>query len=444
MTKRYDGPVYYEPTPATAYLPVASELTDDKDAKYRGSIAWSLAHVAGDENRDYILKHLRHLRSQKRRGGSVLARTALHLARFTRSVKGVNAAMVPKDGISGFCGLKVVNYDFPFRKASGASYVQKRTYTLEDDQLNRVKIILRLFYNDLFPELAPALFKDVKTGEVKPKTLNDSHLIRAADFHRVMQVTQHPCDRAMLAILAETGMRIGALASLNVGDVLPQDDGTIILNIDPSAPGLKTPQAPKRIYWAVPFVKEWLGSRGKAVPQEPLIPNVRRRPGARIRSETVNSWLKTICQKAGVPVIHCHMFRRTVATEMACHGMPRAKMNALFGWSPRTSTADRYVVLSKADLTTALHKFWKLPTNGVERQPIMGHMRCPACGHVISIANSYCPHCATVIDPQDRTPASQVAAKHLANVHRMIERLIPHLDKLVAGTNGAKEGENVG
>jgi integrase len=429
VTAPYNGPKSFDDTAATPYMAVAKELTPDP--AYTTGLAWSLGLTQGEENKATLIRHLRAVKAQKQAKGSRLCKSALHLRRLSIFLHGLPYEQAPVAAVEAFCGERHIEYELPRRMVTGKAYVAKRVCDLKDDTLNRVRYLVKQFYIDIEgPEAAKHRFANIQIGAVAPPDLTEADLVDADTFHKIMQATTHPCDRALLAIMAETGMRIGAIASLNVGDVIEQDDDTLILNVDPKAPKLKTPQAPKRIFWAVPHVLEWLGACGEAKADDPLIPNVRRRKGERIRSEVVNGILLTLCRRAGVRRVHCHMFRRAVATEMASCGMPRSKMNALFGWSSKTTTADRYVALSKADVTAAMRRYWKLPTNDVARRSLMGHIKCPGCGHVISVTDSFCPRCRFEIKPGDRTSTAQLAAEQAAMLYKAMERLIPQLERL--------------
>ena len=66
--------------------------------------------------------------------------------------------------------------------------------------------------------------------------------------------------------------------------------------------------------------------------------------------------LKILGRDAGVDHVHPHKFRRTLATDLARHGMPIQEVASLLGHE-KLDTTMRYVVLNREDMKFDYRRF---------------------------------------------------------------------------------------
>ena len=77
---------------------------------------------------------------------------------------------------------------------------------------------LRLFYEWLLPDQAEEFFRDIKTRRPKPE-LRDGEVIRAEDVAQLIAACDSQRDRALIAVMWETGARLSEIINLNVGSI---------------------------------------------------------------------------------------------------------------------------------------------------------------------------------------------------------------------------------
>ena len=187
-----------------------------------------------------------------------------------------------------------------------------------------------------------------RTGEViKDKVL------RPEELEALMRVATRPRDRAILAILAETGVRIGELLSLRLRDVEPLEDGSFRLLVR----GKTGPRA-IIVIEAAQALAEWLRERpayGPMEPEAPLFTTIRA-PYGPLSPHAFRQHLRNLAKRAGLSrSVHPHMLRHTRITELA-RVLTEHELKVVAGWARDSRMAAVYVHLSGRDAEAALRK----------------------------------------------------------------------------------------
>lgn len=165
------------------------------------------------------------------------------------------------------------------------------------------------------------------------------------DLEKLNQNCEKLRDKAIIRFLASTGCRISEMTSLN-------KDSVDIHSLECVVHGKGNKD--RTVYMdAVTgmLLHEYLLSRkdnedalfiGKG--------NVRLQPGG------VRNMLKNLGLKSGVEHVHPHKFRRTLATELARHGMQIQEISGLLGHE-KLDTTMKYVVLCKDDVKSNYRRY---------------------------------------------------------------------------------------
>ena len=152
-------------------------------------------------------------------------------------------------------------------------------------------------------------------------------------------------DSAIVAFLQATGGRIGEVTRLNRKDVDLQRLECVVYG-----KGKKE----RRIYLspvAGMIMEKYLATRKDDL--EPLFIGKRK---TRFTPSGVRSMLRRISKISGVPHVHPHRFRRTLATGLTKHGMPVQEVAVILGHE-KIDTTMKYVVLNDDDVRNSYHKF---------------------------------------------------------------------------------------
>ena len=179
----------------------------------------------------------------------------------------------------------------------------------------------------------------IKVPKKEKKTYTDAELERLNWFCGNIR------DRAILHFLRSTGCRISEITGLNRDQVNLE-----LLECVVHGKGNKE----RTVYLdevAGMLLAEYLNGRIDDVPA--LFINKQH---DRLNPGGVRAMLNKLAEKAGVAHVHPHKFRRTLATDLARHGMPIQEVAKVLGHE-KLDTTMKYVVLNKDDVKASYRRY---------------------------------------------------------------------------------------
>lgn len=252
-------------------------------------------------------------------------------------------------------------------------------------------------------------------------------LLRACDYARTQLEAKR--NRALIAVLYESGCRISELLNLNIGDVELTDYG-FRLHVEG-----KTGRRVVPIINAAIYLREWLSVHPKLDDESaPLFITFEHGHwGQRLTYYGAREIIKRLAKIAGLKKrIRLHLFRHTRATDVAPL-VKEAVMRALFGWSKSSPMPSVYTHLSGADVEeTMLTVYGRKPKREVK--PLIKERTCPRCGEKNEPHELYCKNCgaplitgvkviAELAQAQEVTKEFKVIKKELSEVSRLRKEL---------------------
>lgn len=170
-----------------------------------------------------------------------------------------------------------------------------------------------------------------------PRSLREGP--RWSDADKVVEAVSDPVARAVLSVIAASGLRIGEAISLRVEDVQPARD----------AQGRKLDQG-------VLVVRHGKGGKARLAPLGPTLLSVLReywravrpvgflfpawrRHASHICDVKVRQELRAACLQVGVPVVTPHQLRHTFATTMLERGVDLPTLQSALGHARPSTTA---------------------------------------------------------------------------------------------------------
>jgi len=248
------------------------------------------------------------------------------------------------------------------------------------------KITLKKFYKWLLGdgEEYPPCVRWLKTTTPKNNRLPRDSLLTDEDIEKLARAATNPRDRAIVLMLAESGVRAGELLSLRVGDVRFDQYGAIV-----TVHG-KTGDRAVRLVASAPSLANWLEHHPrKDNPDAPVwvgTKGVLTYPG-------LHKIISRLARRAGIKKrVHPHGFRHTAATRLA-RLLTEAEMKQYFGWVQSSQMAGIYVHLASRDVDKALLRIHGLITEEKERGGKLTVTRCPRCGSSNGPGSKTCSKC---------------------------------------------------
>lgn len=154
-------------------------------------------------------------------------------------------------------------------------------------------------------------------------------------------------DLALIDILASTGMRVGELVLLNRTDINFSERECIVLGKG-NKERIVYFDARTKIH-----LQSYLAERSDS--NHALFVSLRQ-PHTRLTIGGIESRLKKLGEKLGLPKIHPHKFRRTLATMAIDKGMPIEQLQSLLGHQ-RIDTTLQYAMVKQSNVKFAHRKY---------------------------------------------------------------------------------------
>jgi integrase len=260
-----------------------------------------------------------------------------------------------------------------------------------------VKVVLKQFYKWQHKGKYPHCVAWINTTipHRQKFQLRNGDLLTEEEINKVIEATDHPRNKALLAVLSESGARIGEIGNLTIAQISVDPSGAILNVIG------KTGPRRIRIISSTPFLVNWLNHHpDRKNPYAPVWLNVGSRGYHKVMAyESIRKIIQKAFKNAGIKKrCHPYIFRHSRITQLA-HHLTEAQMNAYFGWVHGSEMPATYVHISGKDLDEQI-----LKVHGIKPgEPYVAlkpqNRTCPRCKEINSPSAVYCAKCAEIVDP---------------------------------------------
>lgn len=213
----------------------------------------------------------------------------------------------------------------------------RRIHNIKESTKVTRKAIIKKFFNWLGRE---ELVKDIKTRMPKNHLTQDD-ILTPEDINLLLENTNSHFYKALIAILYESGARIGEIQALRVKDFKESSKGMIV-----EIPTLKTdfPNRKMLLLFAAQYVRNYFTYANKD--KDDIVFNRGKSP--------ISEMLRKIGKKAGInKKVNPHRFRHASATVMVQQGFNESIIRRKLGWSPTSGMISRYQHLADSDIMNA-------------------------------------------------------------------------------------------
>ncbi|MCG7849067.1 MAG: site-specific integrase [ANME-2 cluster archaeon] len=262
----------------------------------------------------------------------------------------------------------------------------KKPSTLEDYKLKFKKFFKWLYQTDGYPEVVKwikiknhnnhKLPEDIlKPGEVKT-------LIEAADNIR---------DRAIIALLYESGCRLGEITALKQKDVKMDQYGAVMVVSG------KTGQRRIRLIESVPYLIQHLNNHPNTGDNVPLFVN-KKNPNIQLHEQGIQKTLAALSKRALGRHIHPHLLRHSRLTQLA-KDFTESELKIMAGWTGSSRMPAVYVHLSGADIEKKiLERAGLIDKEEMKKDcEILKPLECARCKEVNPATAMFCFKCGAAL-----------------------------------------------
>ena len=265
-------------------------------------------------------------------------------------------------------------------------------------------------------------------GHIKKKDeprLQRADMLTEDEAHHLIDCADSPRDKALIAILWDTGARIGEIGSLHVGSITFAEAGTYI---DMNG---KTGQRTPFVIECTQHLLGWLKVHPQRdTPAAPLW--IASNNGTLLSGQpmTYNALVKGIQRafiRAGVKKhYNPHLFRHSRATWCAINGWTHLEMCKFFGWTPESNMPAYYTSLVNEDVEARMRKCYGLENKQDQALEKRKPTSCTRCQAINTPEQRFCHRCGLALTLK----AAQEAAEKRQNTDELLNELVKKPESL--------------
>ena len=241
--------------------------------------------------------------------------------------------------------LKAVNA--PIRKISvfhlRKYFSDEKTRGISDSTLDGIRQTLSSFFGWLHKEGLIVNNPTANLGAIKSaKKVRKPY--SSVDLEKLKEACNCDRDKALISLLFSTGCRISEVCQLD-RDSVDFDNMEILV--------LGKGNKERTVFIddiTAMLLKRYMDSRNDEL--EPLFIGKGKE---RLLPGGIRQMLNRLEERSGVPNVHPHRFRRTLATNLIDHGMPIQEVAAILGHE-KLDTTMKYVYLNKSNVKSSYRK----------------------------------------------------------------------------------------
>ena len=274
-------------------------------------------------------------------------------------------------------------------------YKHAEEYGFAEGTLREDRKALRKFFRWLGRDWA----EDIEVGSKPDRSIDEDQVFDQEETTSMLAACRNARDKALVAFLLDTGLRIGAAGTLRVGDIdLSGRAGKFRINED--AVALKGASGTRPITWSRGHVANWLNVHPRSEDDDaPLFHKLteieERDDDGALSYNQIQSRLKDIAERAGIDRDRAnpHNFRHTAITRWIKEGLSEQEIKHRAFWSKDSDQLFKvYSHVSEGEMNDQILAKYGLEADGEEIVPELDE--CVQCGTPLrDDVPRFCPGC---------------------------------------------------
>lgn len=387
-----------------------------------------------DDDRDEIHRYIRHLTAD----GDVNAGTIV--SRLNRLRLASERATTPLT-------------DMDSEAVDELLFRLNREYELADGTLRNYRKALRAFFQFRDEPWAD----DIRIGASPDRTVDPNDLLDMDEITALIDAASNHRDKALIALLADSGLRIGAVASLRIRDVdFSGPTASVSVNEDANVKGASgtTP-----LTWSEGYVAKWLDIHPRRDDEDAPLLHVRDGwydgdGDGSLDYQYLARRIRNVADSAGIERdrVNTHNFRKSAISRWIREGMSEQAIKHRAHWDVDTDQFETYSGVRGEELNDQILAHYGIESEDAPRPDID---QCPRCGTPLRGDESFCASCAAPLtdraaartDDAEEEIFDSVAADDLANAEllRMLRERFesdPDFRRIFAGGHESSSSSN--
>jgi integrase len=268
---------------------------------------------------------------------------------------------------------------------------------LSSGTIRNYKKLIKKFFGWVTAGDPPKWIRDLKLKSIE-SPVQPSDILSKDEFTRLLEACRHPRDKAIIAVLADGGIRVGALASCRIKNVEFNQYGAIIY-LSKTGVNKTTPAKGIPLTWSAGYLNQWLAVHPLYYdPEAPLWVTLDKNKEA-LSYKTIRKMVKTTAEKAGIKKnVHPHLLRHTAITNWILDGLNEQEVKHRAGWSRgSTQMFKTYANFTDQEINNSIFEKYGLKTKDKRHVTLK---KCPRCNNMLRPEDRFCSQCSLVLDQE--------------------------------------------
>ncbi|MDE1856286.1 MAG: tyrosine-type recombinase/integrase [Candidatus Micrarchaeota archaeon] len=271
---------------------------------------------------------------------------------------------------------------------------------------SNIKVVVKSFYKHYLGEDSyyPRQVAWVKSAGARNKKMLPEDILTEDEVLKMIEAAGNLRDKAIIALLYDSGIRVGELLSLKKKSAELSGEPAHIV-VDGKTGMRKIP-----ILFSAPYLSNYMELVKGKKPDEYLWTGIGSWTATNrlVDSAAIRKLLRVAAKKAKIDKrIYPHLFRHSRATYYA-NRLTEQQLKALFGWTGDSRMVSTYVHMSGRDIDDAvMQTYGKRPKEMAA--PVLTERVCPRCRYANGIDFLHCKRCGAALDASMVMKEEQVA-----------------------------------
>lgn len=264
---------------------------------------------------------------------------------------------------------------------------------LAEGTVRNYRKALRMFFRERGEEWA----EDIKIGAGPDRTVDPDQLLEEDEINNLLDAASSARDKCLVALLADTGLRIGAVGSLRIRDVdLSDDTAFVTINEDANVKGANGTMP---LTWSEGYVTSYLNVHPRREVDDAAL--IHQNAGyyegeddGALDYQYLSRRIKELAEKAGVDRarVNTHNFRKTAISRWIREGLSEQAIKHRACWDVDSDMFSEYSGVRGEELNDQILSHYDLSTDEKSERPDLD--RCPRCQTTLQPGHEFCPGCA--------------------------------------------------
>jgi len=269
----------------------------------------------------------------------------------------------------------------------------RHDHGLAEGTVRNYRKALKLFFDERGEDWAT----DITVGAPESKSVDPDELLEDDEVNALLDAADSARDKCLVAMLADTGLRIGAIGSLRIRDIdLSGDTAMVSINDDANVKGASGTMP---LTWSEGYLTSYLNVHPRRdVDSAALIHQAsgyyEGDDDGALGYQYLSRRIKDLADAAGVDRsrVNTHNFRKTAISRWVREGLSEQAIKHRACWAVDSDMLETYAGVRDGEFNDQILSHYDLDTEAESERPDLE--QCPRCQAALQPNHDFCPGCS--------------------------------------------------